>query len=27
VSDQAIHAWASKINNGTDDPSILIAAP
>jgi hypothetical protein len=26
-SDQAIHAWASKINNGTNDPSILFATP
>ena len=26
-SDQAILAWASKINNGTDDPSILISVP
>jgi hypothetical protein len=26
-SDQAIHAWASKINNGTNDPSILLATP
>jgi hypothetical protein len=21
TSDQAIHAWASKIDNGTDDPA------
>jgi glucose/arabinose dehydrogenase len=27
TSDQAIHAWASKINNGTNDPSILQATP
>ena len=25
TSDQAIHAWASKIDNGTDDPSFEIA--
>ncbi len=27
ISDQPIHAWSSKINNGTDDPSIVMATP
>ncbi len=26
-SDQPVHAWASKINNETDDPSILMSEP
>jgi glucose/arabinose dehydrogenase len=27
TSDQPIHAWASKIENGTDDPSIVMGTP
>jgi hypothetical protein len=27
TSDQPIHGWASKIDNQTDDPSIVIATP
>jgi glucose/arabinose dehydrogenase len=27
VSSQAMHVWASKINNGTDDPSIVMGTP
>ena len=27
ISDQPIHAWASKINNATDDPSIIMGIP
>lgn len=27
TSDQPIHAWVSKIDNGTDDPSIVMGTP
>jgi glucose/arabinose dehydrogenase len=27
ISDQPLHGWASKINNETDDPSIVMATP
>ncbi|MGH9429162.1 MAG: hypothetical protein ACRD2L_23005, partial [Terriglobia bacterium] len=26
-SSQPLHVWASKIDNGTDDPSIVMGAP
>jgi len=27
LSSQPMHLWASKIDNGTDDPSIVMGTP
>jgi len=27
LSSQPMHVWASKIDNGTDDPSIVMGTP